>query len=327
MQEVLDWADRDPATLSAWQRRMLADYQTHLADTDGRSLPGADQRPALGSPREPGSNEPSAEQGEDDQSRQSQGRNLDEQVQHLREQGAEAVGLDETKVRRISNGQYAGQLVTVRGDLVDRIAADGKPQLAAEMQDKGVYVNLHGFPDFTPYARVLVELPPDLPVGADGVALRGDALREKDIAACDNLLKEMYKNDPELFAALQDSHTWHHLEGARHLILIPTEVHEAVRHYGGVATANSAGTGTVASPADSRGEPPAPAGSDAESEPPTPPSSVESLTRTPRPGEWSPSKLKDNHQQGDATYTGPIHGTPIAVPPDFVRTAGDTDGI
>nr|WP_239157481.1 HNH endonuclease [Actinocatenispora thailandica] len=195
------------------------------------------------------------------------------------------------------------------------------------MQDKGVYVNLHGFPDFTPYARVLVELPPDLPVGADGVALRGDALREKDIAACDNLLKEMYKNDPELFAALQDSHTWHHLEGARHLILIPTEVHEAVRHYGGVATANSAGTGTVASPADSRGEPPAPAGSDAESEPPTPPSSVESLTRTPRPGEWSPSKLKDNHQQGDATYTGPIHGTPIAVPPDFVRTAGDTDGI
>ena len=74
-------------------------------------------------------------------------------------------------------------------------------------------MRLRWFPDFSQYARVTVNVP------------LGKSI-EQDFKYANKLIKE--KTTPK-------GYTWHHTEKPGVLQLIPTDLHEAVRHTGGKA--------------------------------------------------------------------------------------------
>ena len=78
---------------------------------------------------------------------------------------------------------------------------------------KGVPFTKEGFPDFSQYARVTVNVP------------LGKSI-EQDFKYANKLIKE--KTTPK-------GYTWHHTEKPGVLQLIPTDLHEVVRHTGGKA--------------------------------------------------------------------------------------------
>jgi len=124
--------------------------------------------------------------------------------------------------------RFAGQVV--------RFAA---PLLRIRYPD-GVYVDLTGFPDWTPYARALVDLPPPPPNASS------DEVRVVDVLAANALLA----GDPDSPPSTLDGWTWAHLGMTRRMALLPVEAHAAFRHAGGVATltgiATRAGDGVPA---------------------------------------------------------------------------------
>ncbi|WP_443938774.1 HNH endonuclease [Pedobacter sp. MW01-1-1] len=79
----------------------------------------------------------------------------------------------------------------------------------------GVSFNKLGFPDFSPYARTTVDL----------------KTLGKSTATDINAANKMagYPETPKNF-------TWHHVENSTKLELIPTDLHNAVKHTGGRAT-------------------------------------------------------------------------------------------
>lgn len=272
VREVLNWASPGAHALTPTEQRMLADYQQHLTDSSGQPLP------------------------------QHQ---LDQKIIELRNEGARAVGIGNPE--QISNGRYAGQLVRIRDDHLNDLARN-RPRLAQEIASHGVYINLHGFPDFIPYARAVVELPDQLPTDPAGNPYPNDVLRRADISTCDKILTGMCATDLPLLDALQKRHTWHHLEGTRTLICIPREVHEGVRHFGGIATAASAATPAATTPAASGSGP-----------------ARSSLTAT-HPATWGtvdqrPTGHTVRVKGQPITYHGPIKGRILAPPPDFVASA------
>jgi hypothetical protein len=96
----------------------------------------------------------------------------------------------------------------------------------------GVAVGPHGFPDWLPYARLLVELPPVPPgAGADAARLR-DVVTANEVAA--------RTGDPSCVrgdrAATPAGWTWAHVAMSRRIALVPVELHGAYRHLGGVST-------------------------------------------------------------------------------------------
>ncbi|HEX6074601.1 MAG TPA: HNH endonuclease, partial [Micromonosporaceae bacterium] len=113
--------------------------------------------------------------------------------------------------------RFAGQVV--------RFAA---PLLRIRYPD-GVYVNLTGFPEWTPYARVIVELPP--PEGAVDKVL--DVLAANALLAGDPLWDTPDGDGP---VSTPDGWTWAHLGMTRRMALLPVEAHAAFRHAGGLAT-------------------------------------------------------------------------------------------
>ncbi|GCD95107.1 SMI1/KNR4 family protein [Embleya hyalina] len=99
----------------------------------------------------------------------------------------------------------------------------------------GVFVDLYGFPDFLPYARVVIEAAP-IPPG-----LGVDEARVTDVLAAN--LAAVGTGDP-LYRGLVETATprgwtWHHAPHARRLYLIPVDVKNAMLHHGGVATMTS----------------------------------------------------------------------------------------
>jgi filamentous hemagglutinin len=102
------------------------------------------------------------------------------------------------------NSQYAGKNYS---------AENFPPDLQAKYPN-GVNFNSKGFPDFSPYAKASLEVP----------GLTGD-----------------YKNDAALantmagLKATPDGYVWHHVEDANTMLLIPQDIHNAVRHTGGAA--------------------------------------------------------------------------------------------
>ncbi|MED0681367.1 HNH endonuclease, partial [Aneurinibacillus thermoaerophilus] len=102
---------------------------------------------------------------------------------------------------RIINKKYAGQVYKLEGEL-------------AAKYPNGVKFNKDGFPDFSPYAKVRVKI--------DG--LKGNT--GSDFTAANRAvgLKETPKG-----------YTWHHVEDGRTMMLVPTDLHQAVRHTGGAA--------------------------------------------------------------------------------------------
>lgn len=128
-----------------------------------------------------------------------------------------------------------------------RTAHPASPMLRVRYRH-GVPVDPWGFPDWTPYARLLVALPPAIP------DLTVDEARVVDVRAAD--LVARVSGDPlwDGTTGTPPGWTWAHVAQTRHLALVPVELHAAFRHLGGVSVggARAAGRGLTAGD----GEPP-----------------------------------------------------------------------
>ena len=124
----------------------------------------------------------------------------------------------------IPNGQLAGRLIEFSDPMLD------------ERFPRGVYLNLHGYPDFSVYARLAVEIaePPS--------GLSTDEIRVTDILAANVL--GLHSGDPlwqqgRPPTVTPDGWTWVHEARTRRLFLVPVELNASFRHHGGVATLNA----------------------------------------------------------------------------------------
>lgn len=106
----------------------------------------------------------------------------------------------------------------------------GSPMLRIRYR-RGVVIGPHGFPDWVPYARALVELPPSSPdLGLDEARVV-DVLTANAVMARAN--DPMWGGDP---MATPAGWTWAHQGMSRRVALVPVELHGAFRHLGGVST-------------------------------------------------------------------------------------------
>ncbi|MFD9421402.1 MULTISPECIES: HNH endonuclease [unclassified Streptomyces] len=105
----------------------------------------------------------------------------------------------------------------------------------------GLYVGLLGFPDFLPYARIVIESGP-MPPGLGIDEARVTDVLASNIAAA-GTGDPLYANAPE--TATPRGWTWHHDPLERRFLLLPVDVKNNMVHHGGVATmrANRARTG------------------------------------------------------------------------------------
>jgi hypothetical protein len=91
-------------------------------------------------------------------------------------------------------------------------------KLPEKYRANGLRVDADGFPEFEPYALTL-------PNGKKSVRIEYTGSRTKDFAEANRLAG--FKRTPEGF-------TWHHHQDVGEMILIPTDLHDAVKHSGGV---------------------------------------------------------------------------------------------
>lgn len=84
---------------------------------------------------------------------------------------------------------------------------------------KGLKFSDEGFPDFAPHAK-------QLPNGKTTVQIKYTGSRAADEAAAN--AEFGWKRTPDLY-------TWHHVEDGKSMMLVPTDLHDSVRHTGGVA--------------------------------------------------------------------------------------------
>ncbi|EKX69433.1 cell wall assembly protein Knr4 [Streptomyces ipomoeae] len=119
------------------------------------------------------------------------------------------------------NAAYAGQVV----QFPDPVRAARHP--------RGVRVDAHGYPDFSPYARAAAEIadPPE-GFGVDELRLTDYVSANAALAATGH---ELWDTIPAV--ATPHGWTWHHVVGSRRLELVPVEVKALLRHHGGIATA------------------------------------------------------------------------------------------
>ena len=97
-------------------------------------------------------------------------------------------------------------------------------RLPKKYQSKGVKFSDEGFPDFEPHAMVL-------PTGGKTVPIKMTGSRAADEAAANAAMRKV---DPK-WTDTPGKHTWHHLEDGKTMMLVPEDLHDAVRHAGGVA--------------------------------------------------------------------------------------------
>lgn len=121
----------------------------------------------------------------------------------------------------IPNGQFAGRLIEFSDLELDR------------KYPHGVYVNLQGYPDFSVYARLAVEIA-DPPPG-----LSADEVRVTDVVAANLIGSD--SGDPlwqqgRPPAVTPEGWTWVHEARTRRLFLVPVELNGSFRHHGGIAT-------------------------------------------------------------------------------------------
>jgi hypothetical protein len=121
----------------------------------------------------------------------------------------------------IPNGQFAGRLIEFSDPELDR------------KYPRGVYVDLHGYPNFSVYARAAVEIA-DPPSG-----LSTDEVRVTDVIAA-NLISTA-GGDPlwqqgRPPTVTPEGWTWVHEARSRRLYLVPAELNASFRHHGGIAT-------------------------------------------------------------------------------------------
>jgi A nuclease of the HNH/ENDO VII superfamily with conserved WHH/SMI1 / KNR4 family (SUKH-1) len=130
-------------------------------------------------------------------------------------------GMGSPTLGGIPNGQFAGRLIEFSDPELDR------------KYPRGVYVNLHGYPDFSVYARCAAEIA-DPPSG-----LSADEVRVTDVIAA-NLIGAA-SGDPlwqqgRPTIVTPEGWTWAHEARTRRLFLVPVDLHASFRHHGGIAT-------------------------------------------------------------------------------------------
>jgi hypothetical protein len=114
-------------------------------------------------------------------------------------------------VKRLPSGRYPSNF-----EWAGRVYAGSRwtPGLAAKYPS-GVRFTEDGFPDFEPYAIAKATIDPSF-AGNHSTDFT-EANRQANIQR------------------VPDGYTWHHHQDARTLLLVPIDVHEAVRHAGGVS--------------------------------------------------------------------------------------------
>jgi hypothetical protein len=134
------------------------------------------------------------------------------------------------RVPPVNGAKFAGRRFDFgRGDLGARPGAtvpklsEADRQALADSYPNGVRFTRNGYPVFTPYSVKRVEV--------DG--LTGGS---SDFAAANRAAG--YPRTPT-------DYTWHHVEDGRHMELVPSDLHGAVRHTGGVAAITSGQVGQV----------------------------------------------------------------------------------
>jgi A nuclease of the HNH/ENDO VII superfamily with conserved WHH/SMI1 / KNR4 family (SUKH-1) len=126
-----------------------------------------------------------------------------------------------------------------------RVIHPGSPVLRIRYRS-GIVVSPYGLPDWTLYARAVVELPE--PAASPAYAgLTVDEIRVVDVLAAnehlaggDDPLWTFTRADP--VPRTPPGWTWAHVGRSRRLALVPVELHGAYRHAGGVSTLRG-GTG------------------------------------------------------------------------------------
>jgi hypothetical protein len=119
------------------------------------------------------------------------------------------------------NVAYAGQVV----HFPDPVRAARHP--------RGVRVDEHGYPDFSPYARAAAEIAePPAGFGVDELRLTDHVSANAALAATGH---QLWDTIPSV--ATPHGWTWHHAPHSRRLELVPVEVKALLRHHGGLATA------------------------------------------------------------------------------------------
>src|SRR4051794_14905975 len=110
-----------------------------------------------------------------------------------------------------------------------RTAHPAAPMLRVRYR-RGVPVDPHGYPDWTPYARAMIALPPLTP------DLGIDEARVVDLFTADRFARTL--GDPiwDDAAGVPPGWTWAHMARTRHLVLVPVELYASFRHLGGVST-------------------------------------------------------------------------------------------
>ena len=121
-----------------------------------------------------------------------------------------STGIQQINGRNPINSSYAGRVYDG-----PRWTSD----LAAKYPD-GVRFSDAGFPDFSPYSRARVQFDDLTGVYATDAAAANRALN---------------------LSGTPSGHVWHHVEDGSTMILIPQDIHNAVRHTGGAAVIRGGG--------------------------------------------------------------------------------------
>jgi hypothetical protein len=114
-------------------------------------------------------------------------------------------------VKRLPSGRYPANY-RYAGRVYD---GKGWTRKLQRKYPDGVRFSKDGFPDFTPYSRRTVTIEPNF---------AGN--RTTDFAKANELSK---------LSSTPDGFVWHHVQDTRTMQLVPIDIHDAVRHAGGVA--------------------------------------------------------------------------------------------
>ncbi|HEX2419120.1 MAG TPA: SMI1/KNR4 family protein, partial [Micromonosporaceae bacterium] len=131
-------------------------------------------------------------------------------------------------------GREAGMTAPPGSRFAGQVVRFAAPLLRIRYPD-GVYVGLTGFPEWTPYARAVVELPPPPPAAAADQVRVVDVLTANAVLAKtgDPLWEHVDGAGP---VSTPDGWAWAHLGASRQIALLPVEAYAGFRHAGGIAT-------------------------------------------------------------------------------------------
>lgn len=129
----------------------------------------------------------------------------------------------QARQRAAATKEAAMEVKPVAGRLPRNHAYAGKDfpadQLPATYRKKGLRFTKEGHPDFEPHAM-------QLPNGSKRVQIEYTGRRSADFEAANKAAK---------LAETPRDYTWHHLEDGKSMLLVPRDLHDAVKHSGGVS--------------------------------------------------------------------------------------------